>query len=110
MTDIFYRGDSGVIRPTAVTNQAGNIVDLTTLTEATFTMRRFEDSATVLLTKTLGAGVTVENPTGGILSVKIEAGDTDDISGNVCYDIEMIVDGETYTIKEDLLISKDVSH
>jgi hypothetical protein len=104
-----YRGDSALLS-VHITDNAGADFNITTATEITFTIRTQEDDATALLTKTLGAGVTLTVPATGHCTVKIEDGDTYDFPGVKLYDIQVEIAGEVYTVVKDrFTITKEVT-
>lgn len=102
MSDITYAGNSELFY-IPVTDNDGAVLPLGGLTEATFSLNESKGGISALLTKTLGHGITVTDPTGGILTVKISAGDTDGLEGYYVYDVMVIVDGEEYTVVDDVL-------
>jgi hypothetical protein len=103
MSISLYRGDSGLI-------QCNVKSSLTTLEGAdiVFTVRREEDS-TVALTKSIGSGVLLTDPS--TFTVAIDAGDTAAMLGRYIYDIEMTLGGNVYTRSKDAFaIAEDVTH
>jgi hypothetical protein len=72
-----------------VTNRDGTPKDLTGGNVAiTWAMSASRGSA-VLLTKTLGAGVTIPDPLAGSVKVTIDAGDTDAFAGDYFHELEV---------------------
>jgi len=70
--------DNGDTPPVAV-----NIMSWT----LTFTLRQSAGDATALLAKTVGAGITITNPTGGVFQVSLEDIDTIALApGKYAYD------------------------
>lgn len=84
-------GDTATITVT-VDDGAGGVVDLTGAT-VTFAMSKDKPgsrfNATAKITKTVGDGVTLTDPTNGVMTVALDAADTDDLSGRYHYEIEV---------------------
>lgn len=95
MTEIarftMYRGDSKILNIT-VTDGDGVAVDIDDAERVIFAVFG-RDEDTPVLTKALGDGVTVA---GNIITVTLDAADTDTLLGNYTFEVE-IVDGDGLT-------------
>jgi hypothetical protein len=81
----FYKGEDVTITDTAspVTNITGWSLQ--------FTVRKQYGDATALITKTVGAGITITDATNGVFKVAIANGDTANLApGAYVYDIQRI--------------------
>lgn len=65
-----------------IKNSTGGVQDITNWA-VTFEVRAFAGSATALLSKTVGMGVTLTDPTNGVLQVRLLRADTVDVNGAV---------------------------
>lgn len=111
MNDVtVFSGDSVLLR-CAVLDSSGAVFDLTGTTEITFTMRQIEAPNTVLLVKTIGAGVTITLPeTLGIFTVAFDPADTESLAGVKIYDCQVEIAGGVYTVvKATINITEDVT-
>lgn len=108
MADLeMFRGNTRVFTLTA--RRDGAAVDLTGGT-VRFTLRvSAADADTLLLTKTVGAGVTLTDPTNGVMDVSIASSDTKNLYAPqaLIYDVELIESGgDVSTVDQGVLLLK----
>lgn len=109
------RGDDKTYEAT-LTDGAGVPIDLSALagTDLTFTVRRRPHTATALVTKTIGAGITVTDAPAGKCTVALAAADTSGLGNwrqTFGWDIQAIIAGKTSTVAEGKLVVKpDYTH
>ena len=108
-----FRGDSATLQ-CAVKDNAGAAFDISPYF-TTFTVREYEDDTAIMLQKDLLSGIVYTNPTGGIMEITIDPGDTDLMAGEYLYDIELDDSSGSppslYTVvKSTFTINKDVTH
>jgi hypothetical protein len=83
------RGD-GRVETFTVTDAAGAVVNITGMTIRLMVKRTH--SGSVLITKSVGSGVTITDGAGGVLTVTFAATETDDLAGKYVWDLE-VTDG-----------------
>lgn len=71
-----YQGNDLVITVTVYENGVVKI-----LTDCTITWVLYDDQLATVLTKTVGHGITLSNPTGGIFTITIDGDDTKALLG-----------------------------
>ena len=83
---VMWSGDDKVITVTVYDND-DDVVDIT---DATITWRLSQnvDSA-ALITKTVGDGITISDPTNGIFTITLEPSDTAPLSGRYYHECEI---------------------
>jgi len=108
-----HSGDDRVLEVT-INDSAGSAVDISTAT-ITWALSRISTTAVepkgaALLTKTLGAGVTLIDGPNGRCDVALVEADTDDLAGSFYHEMQIVISGDTstvmygtVTIKKDLI-------
>ena len=83
-TNVFFNlfaGDDNTINIT-VTDDAGDVVDISTVTAITWKLCASERSTTTIISKTLGSGISlIGGRTGGIFQVAIDSADSTGLDG-----------------------------
>ena len=79
-----FAGDTKILS-LSVLNEDGGTVNLTGLNSAQFVIKKYPSSTTASVTKTLGSGITNDNPTLGILQITVNASDTASMSAGEYY-------------------------
>lgn len=86
----YFVSESTIFLDLVAKDNNGDIIDLTGVLSITFTLRQKPDSAAVLITKTLGSGVTVTDATVGAHRVTLDPADTLDFNGNYVFETKII--------------------
>ena len=98
-----FSGDSIILKFNAV-DEYGDVINLT---GATLKWQLAQNAtATPLLTKTVGAGITVTNASGGLFEVRLSFFETRTLSpGNFYHEVELTTSGgDKYTIFNGALV------
>lgn len=109
------RGNDKTWTITVKNKITGEAVDISTALGMTFTVRPTINGA-VLITKTVGAGITLTDPTNGVAEIAVAAGDTLGLTNaeyNYVYDVQLVhSDGKIETVVEPskFLILPVVTH
>ena len=104
------RGDT-VIHRITVKNTDETVKDITGAT-ARYTIRTPTYSGTQVLQKTVGSGIALTTPTGGVLDVTLTTTDTAALTvhGRYAYDCEVTIAGQVSTVQRGALtVEGDVS-
>ena len=108
-----HSGDDRVLE-VSITDSANAALNITGAT-VTWALSRavadkVEPKGAAIVTKTVGSGITLTNPSGGVLQVAIAETDTDDLAGTYYHEMQLVLSGDTstvmygtVTIKKDLI-------
>lgn len=91
-----YQGDDGVFFEITVNDSTGSAIDITSATFEWAFVRTPQGAP--LVTKTLGSGITLSDPTHGKLKVTFAAADTVTRSGDYFHELVMVLGGVTETV------------
>lgn len=72
----------------------GSPFDLTGIQGARYAIVPYPGAATPLLTKSLGAGITVTDEGGGVMTIALDNGDTDGMQGKFNHELEITDSGD----------------
>ena len=111
MSEWVIKKGNTVTQDIPIYDEDGDLVTtLAAATEAKFQVKDEEASATVLLEKTLGAGIAVDTPVVGYVRLTLTATNTDSLDPKYYYMALQIVWGaevkEVYIMIEDLVTEK----
>lgn len=102
-----YRGEDVLVYPWTITDPASGLALDITGWSISFTLKQTY-SGGALITKTVGSGITLTNPTAGVLSVSLLAADTNQTAGRYFYALartdsgaHAILTAGDWTIKDD---------
>ena len=88
ITDIYFSGNDLVFTVT-IKDENNVIVDLTGLVAATYFVARKPTSSSIVLTKTLGSGITVADAVNGVIQIVITNTDTTSLEGDFYHELKI---------------------